>query len=167
MSGSEKNAGDSTEALSHQTDANELAQKCADVMWQADQCSQGLGMQLLEVGPGFATLNMKVRADMLNGQKICHGGLMFTLADSAFAFACNAYNQFAVAQHCSVSFLKPVYENEVLTAVAAERFREKRSGIYDVVVSNAEGSVVAEFRGLSRTVRGQHLPDQPVADTSA
>lgn len=139
--------------------AQQLAEKCADIMWQEDECSKALGMRLEDIGPGHSTLSMRVRRDMLNGQKICHGGLMFTLADSAFAFACNAYNQFAVAQHCSVSFLQPVYVDEVLTAVATERFRKQRSGIYDVVVSNADGAVVAEFRGLSRTVNGQHTAE--------
>ena len=140
----------------------ELASACAASMWEQDACSRALGMSLVSVAPGSATLQMTVRADMCNGQNICHGGLMFTLADSAFAFACNAYNQFAVAQHCSVSFLKPVYENQLLTATACERFREGRAGIYDVVITRDDNDVVAEFRGLSRTVKGQHLPDQPV-----
>lgn len=138
--------------------SKELAEACAASMWKDDHCSKAMGFILESVDAGCATLSMKVRADMLNGQKICHGGIMFTLADSTFAFACNAYNQFTVAQHCSVSFLKPVYENEVLRATATERFREKRSGIYDVVVSRSQGDIVAEFRGHSRTVSGQHLP---------
>lgn len=137
----------------------ELAQACADAMWRDDQCSKMLGFNLESVDAGTATLSMTVRPDMLNGQKICHGGIMFTLADSAFAFACNAYNQFTVAQHCSVSFLKPVQEGERLMATASERNREKRSGIYDVVVRSGSGDVVAEFRGHSRTVAGTHLPE--------
>jgi len=97
---------------------------------------------------------------MLNGQGNCHGGIMFTLADSAFAFACNTFNQFTVAQHCSISFLRPVAPAEQLTATAKERWREGRGGIYDVVItSGSDNKVVAEFRGHSRTVRGQHIPD--------
>ncbi len=117
-------------------------------------------MQLDAVGSGTATLSMVVKADMLNGQHNCHGGVMFTLADSAFAFACNAYNQFTVAQHCSISFLKPVNEHDVLVATAVERFREGRSGIYDVTITRGD-DLIAEFRGHSRTVRGQMFSDQP------
>ena len=95
---------------------------------------------------------------MLNGQHNCHGGVMFSLADSTFAFACNAYNQFTVAQHCSISFLKPVFENDTLVARATERWREGRSGIYDVTVTRHD-EIVAEFRGNARTVRGQMFPD--------
>lgn len=141
-------------------DPDELAKACADVMWRDDTCSQSLGMAIKAISAGAATLTMTVREDMLNGQRICHGGIMFTLADTAFAFACNAYNQFTVAQHCSVSFLHPVYLNEVLTASAVERWREGRSGIYDVTLTRADGTRVAEFRGHSRTVRGQFIPDE-------
>ena len=102
---------------------------------------------------------MTIRSDMLNGQKICHGGFIFTLADSAFAFACNGYNQFAVAQSCKIDFTAPAFEGDVLTAVAKERYREGRSGIYDATVTNQNGKVIAEMRGNSRTVKGQHLPD--------
>jgi len=140
-------------------DADSIAQACAQSMWRSDACSQALGMKIIQVGPGFASLSLQVRDDMLNGQRICHGGILFTLADSAFAFACNTYNQFVVAQHCNVSFLQPVYQNECLTAVASERHRAKRSGIYDVVISRGEEDVVAEFRGFSRTVSGQHVAD--------
>ena len=138
-----------------------LARQCADVMWADDQCSKALGMSVLEVSPGFARLTLSVRQDMLNGQGNCHGGIMFTLADSAFAFACNTFNQFTVAQHCSISFLRPVSLGEQLTATARERWREGRGGIYDVVITaGSDDSVVAEFRGHSRTVRGQHIPDE-------
>ena len=116
-------------------------------------------MAIDEVSPGYAKLSMTIRENMLNGQKIGHGGFIFTLADSAFAFACNTYNQFAVAQHCNVSFLAPVFLNDRLTATAVERNRSQRSGIYDVTVVNQNDETVAEFRGFSRTVKGQHLPD--------
>lgn len=116
-------------------------------------------MQIDKIEQGFAQLSMLIREDMLNGQKIGHGGFIFTLADSAFAFACNTYNQFSVAQNCSVSFLAPVFLDDRLTATAIERNRSKRSGIYDVTVVNQKGETVAEFRGHSRTVKGQHVSD--------
>ena len=140
-------------------DADQLAKACPDSMWANNQASNGLGMQIDKVEQGFAQLSMSIRKDMLNGQEIGHGGFIFTLADSAFAFACNTYNQFTVAQHCSVSFLAPVYLNDRLTATAVERNRTTRSGIYDVTVVNQKGDTVAEFRGHSRTVKGQHIPD--------
>lgn len=140
-------------------DADELAKACADSMWANDRASSGLGMQIDRVEQGFAQLSMTMRKDMLNGQEIGHGGFIFTLADSAFAFACNTYNQFSVAQHCSVSFLAPVFLDDRLTATAVERNRGARSGIYDVTVVNQNDEVVAEFRGHSRTVKGQHIPD--------
>lgn len=146
--------------------ASEIAQSCAEKMWGQDACSNALGMQIESIAPGSATLSMTVRADMLNGQKICHGGILFTLADSTFAFACNTYNQYAVAQHCHISFLMPVYENERLQAVASERHRVKRSGIYDVVISREDGEIVAEFRGFSRTLAGQHLSNPTTDDQS-
>lgn len=137
---------------------DELAKACAETMWSNDDASRGLGMEIVRIAQGEAVLSMTVRADMLNGQKICHGGFMFTLADSAFAFACNGYNQFTVAQRCSIDFLAPVFEGDLLTAYAEERTRKGRSGIYDVRVKNQRGEVVAEMRGNSRTVKGEHLP---------
>ncbi len=134
-----------------------LAEACAKTMWENDACSRALGFTLHSVNPGRAVLQLVVRNDMLNGHGTCHGGIMFTLADSAFAFACNSYNQNCVAQHCSVSFLQPVKAGQRLTATATERSRLERSGIYDVVVSLDDGLVVAEFRGLSRTVKGTHV----------
>lgn len=127
-------------------------------MWENDEASRGLGMVKEEVRLGYARLTMKVRADMLNGQKIVHGGFVFTLADSTFAFACNGRNQFTVAQHCAITFLAPGFEGDVLTAVAQERHFAGRSGIYDCTVTNQNGETIAEMRGHSRTVKGQHLP---------
>lgn len=139
---------------------DELAKACADKMWQTDSASKGLGFEIVSVTSGEATLTMTVREDMLNGQRICHGGFIFTLADSAFAFACNGYNQFTVAQSCKIDFLAPAFEGDVLTAIAGERYREGRSGIYDCTVKNQKGETIAEMRGNSRTVKGVHLPDQ-------
>ena len=138
---------------------DELARACADAMWERDNASQRLGMRIEDVGAGWARLSMTVRDDMTNGHKICHGGFIFTLADSAFAFACNSYNQNAVAQQCAVTFLAPVREGERLTAEAREINRSGRSGIYDIRVTRGDGETVAEFRGHSRTVKGTHLPE--------
>lgn len=135
-------------------DAQTLAKACADAMWAGDKASQALGMEITDVGPGRATLTMKVRDDMTNGHGMCHGGLIFSLADSAFAFACNSYNQNAVAQHCSVTFIRPGKLGDVLTSVAVERSRSGRSGIYDITVTGGDGRVVAEFRGHSRVIEG-------------
>lgn len=136
----------------------ELARACAEAMWAGDKASQGLGMEILEVGPGRAVIAMTVKEAMVNGHGICHGGYIFTLADSAFAFACNSHNQNTVASHCAVSFLRPGRLGERLVAAAVERWREGRSGITDVTVTNAAGEVLAEFRGNSRTIKGTHLP---------
>ncbi len=137
---------------------DELAKACAKVMWEKDSASRDLGMEIVEIASGRAVLKMPVRKDMLNGHDICHGGYIFLLADSAFAFACNSYNQLTVAQHCSIDFIKPAFEGEVLVASARERQKSGRSGIYDITITREVGDVVAEFRGNSRTIRGQHLP---------
>ncbi len=138
----------------------ERAEKSTEIMFAADQASAGLGMTITAVAPGQATLTMKVRPDMLNGHRICHGGYIFTLADSAFAFACNSYNQLVVAQQNQITFLSPGRADEVLTARAVETSRTGRSGIYDVTVTGEDGRTVALFRGLSRSVKGQHFPEE-------
>ena len=130
------------------------AKACAAEMWAQDRASQGLGMRIDSIAPGAAVVSMPVRADMVNGHGICHGGFIFSLADSAFAFACNSHGPHAVAQHCSISFLKPAKLGEQLSATASERVREGRSGIYDITVTNERGETVAEFRGGSRTTGG-------------
>lgn len=135
------------------------ARKCADLMWGRDQASQSLGMRIEAISPGGATLSMKVRDDMLNGHGMCHGGMIFTLADSAFAFACNTYNAVTVAQSNQITFLSPGTAGDTLTAVATEISRKGRSGIYDVVVSGKSGEQIALFRGLSRTVPGTHFEE--------
>ncbi len=141
-------------------DDDELARACAEHMFAEDQASRGLGMQIDDVGQGHASLSMAVRSDMVNGHKLCHGGFIFTLADSAFAFACNSYNLRTVAASAEISFLKPAFEGDVLTANAQERWREGRNGIYDIAVSNQDGLVVAEFRGKSRTIKGAVLEEE-------
>lgn len=134
-----------------------LAEACAKAMWAEDRASQALGMQIEKIAPGEAMLSMTVRADMTNGHGICHGGFIFTLADSTFAFACNTYDQRTVAQQCAVTFIEPVWQGEVLTAHAVERNRAGRGGIYDVTVRDSKSKVVAEFRGHSRTIAGNML----------
>ncbi|WP_333828365.1 hydroxyphenylacetyl-CoA thioesterase PaaI [Pararhodobacter sp.] len=135
------------------------AEASARAMWERDAASQGLGMSLDAIAPGAATLSMTVTGAMTNGHKTCHGGFIFTLADSAFAFACNSYNQNTVAQMASVTFLAPAFAGDRLTAQAHEVARSGRSGIYDIRVTNASGAQIAEFRGHSRTIKGSHFPE--------
>ena len=137
----------------------EIAQKSADVMWAEDKASRALGMKIEKVAPGLAVLSMSVGIDMVNGHGLCHGGYIFTLADSAFAFACNSHNRRHVAQHCQISFLVPGRLGMRLVAEARERHRGDRSGIYDVTVKTDAGEVIAEFRGHSRAIPGTLVPE--------
>lgn len=146
--------------MSGARDPQAVARACADLMWSQDKASQGLGISLDAVAPGRATLSMTVADHMTNGHGTCHGGYIFALADSAFAFACNTYDEPTVAAHCSVSFLKPGRRGDRLVAEAVERVREGRSGLYDVRVTTADGAVIAEFRGHSRTIGGRFLPTE-------
>jgi acyl-CoA thioesterase len=118
-------------------------------MFDADRASQGLGMRIVAIGAGSARLEMAVRDDMLNGHEICHGGFITTLADSAFAFACNSRNELTVASGLTVDFLAPVQRGDVLTADAVEVARTARTGVYDIVVTNRAGARVALVRGRS------------------
>lgn len=138
--------------------AQGLAEACAKAMWDDDQASAGLGMAITSVAPGRAEVAMTIREDMVNGHGTCHGGFIFSLADSAFAFACNSYNQRAVAQHCSITFLAPGKLGDRLVAKASEATRAGRSGIYDIDVFNQDGAKIAIFRGHSRTVKGEFFP---------
>ena len=133
--------------------AQKTAQRCADLMWREDNASRSLGMELVEVQPGKATIRMTVTEVMVNGHGIGHGGFTFSLADSAFAFACNTYNRRTVAQSCQITFRATTGLGDVLTAEAAERSREGRDGTYDVTVCNGD-VVVAEFVGRSKEIRG-------------
>ncbi len=136
-----------------------LAQAAAQAMYDADTCSRALGMELAEVRPGYARMRMTVRPDFLNGHQICHGGLIFTLADSTFAFACNSYNVNTVAAGCSIEYLRPVHGGDVLTAEAIEQTLNGRHGIYDIRVTNQTGDTVAMFRGKSAQIKGTIIPD--------
>lgn len=132
----------------------ERAEKAASAMWMGDQASQSLGMSLDHIDEGTATLSLTVSEHHTNGHGNCHGGIIFALADSAFAFACNSRNQATVAQHNSITYVAPARQGDQLTATATEVSLTGRSGIYDVRVTNDQGAVVAEFRGHSRTIRG-------------
>ena len=138
--------------------SDDLARACADAMWKEDDASSALGMKIVEVGPGRAKLTMTVQPHMVNGQRIAHGGFIFTLADSAFAFACNSHNEKAVAAQGNITFIKPGKLGDVLVATAREISRNGRSGIYDVQVKVGD-QVIAEFRGHSRVIPGTWLPE--------
>ena len=135
-------------------DAAEIARACADAMWAVDKASRAMGMKIEKVGPGFAVVSMSVGVDMVNGHGFCHGGFIFSLADSALAFACNSRNQRHVAQHCQITYLAPGRLGMRLFAEEGERYRGKRSGIYDVTVRTEAGETIAEFRGHSRSIPG-------------
>ena len=141
------------------SDSQAVASACAESLWKEDRTSQKLGMKIVRIGPGEAELSMTVTDDMVNGHNIGHGGYLFTLADSTFAFACNTYNQRCVAQHCSISFLAPVHAGEQLRSVAKEVSRQGRNGIYDITVFDSQSKAIVEFRGYSRTIKGAVLPD--------
>ena len=137
----------------------ERAEKSAEAMWARDRSSKWLGARLDSVGPGTAVMSFEVEDHHLNGHDICHGGFIFTLADSAFAFACNSYNQATLAQQNSITYVSPGRGGERLTATAVEVSRMGRSGIYDVTVTAPDGRTVALFRGLSRAIKGQNFEE--------
>jgi acyl-CoA thioesterase len=141
-----------------EAEAAAAAERAAKIMLERDLASRSLGMVLEAVGPGTARLSMPVRDDMLNGHEICHGGYLFLLADSAFAFACNSYGRVTVAAGATIEFLAPVKRGEVLTAIARELWRSRRTGVYDIDVVNGDGRRVALFRGraheLSERIEG-------------
>lgn len=136
-----------------------LAEACAEAMWADDNATRHLGMKIEHLAPGEATISMDVAEFMLNGHGLAHGGYIFTLADSAFAFACNGYNQRTVGHQAAITYMAPGRRGDRLTATARELHRGKRDGIYDVTVTNGRGERIAEFRGHSRTVKGTHLPE--------
>ena len=140
-------------------DADERARACAEVMYADDAASRALGITIEQVAPGRATAHMTVTADMVNGHGIAHGGYVFLLADTAFAFACNTYDQRTVAAGCDIVFVAPAKAGDPLVATAAERVRSGRSGVYDVTVTSEAGEVIAEFRGNSRSIPGMLVPD--------
>jgi acyl-CoA thioesterase len=135
-------------------DPQTLAEECAKAMFARDQASQKLGMNIESVAPGKAVLTMTVTAAMIQGHGSCHGGYLFTLADSAFAFACNSYDRATVASGCSIDYMSGAREGDRLTAAAEEQARGGRTGVYDITLTNQDGRKVALFRGRSYEVRG-------------
>ncbi len=136
-------------------EAQRRAQQSAEALFERDRASQALGMRLVGVRPGWARVVMTVRPDMLNGHQLCHGGLVFALADSAFAFACNSYNENTVAAAAAIDFLAGARAGDELTAEASELWRTRRNGIYEITVTNQRGERLALFRGRSYRVEGE------------
>ncbi|GGK66564.1 hydroxyphenylacetyl-CoA thioesterase PaaI [Amphritea balenae] len=132
----------------------QLAEACSAAMHERDHAAQAMGMQIEEVSPGYARLSMVVRKDMLNGYAISHGGCMFTLCDTAFAHSCNTYNRVTVASGCTIDYVAPGYEGDILTAVSKERTRSGRTGVYDITLTNQNGDELAFFRGKAYQIKG-------------
>jgi acyl-CoA thioesterase len=140
--------------------AQQRAERAAAALFERDGASQALGMRLAAVGPGSARVLMRVRADMVNGHGVCHGGMVFALADSAFAFACNSYNESTVAAAATIDFLAGAREGDELTAEAGELWRTRRNGIYEISVCNQRGERIALFRGRSYRIDGQVVSEE-------
>ena len=140
-------------------DPDALARACADLMWADDRASQAMGMAIEAIAPGSARLAMTVTPQMVNGLGLCHGGYIFSLADSSMAFACNSHNERAVAQHCSINFLRPAKLGMRLVASAREHSRAGRTGIIDVTVTADHEEIIAEFRGTSRDLGQRFFED--------
>lgn len=137
------------------TDLQALAEEVSAAMWSRDRATNALGMQILNVKPGYAKMSMAVRPDMVNGHGICHGGYIFMLADSAFAYSCNSYNLNTVASACHIDFLAPAREGDILEAEAVEQSLSGRTGVYDVTVRTRGGKTIALFRGKSYRISGE------------
>ena len=137
------------------TNTQQLAEAVGREMYRKDRTSQFLSISLDEIRPGYARMALTVTEDMVNGHGMCHGGFIFTLADSAFAYACNSHNHNAVASGCSIEFLAPAHVGDMLTAVAEERALAGRSGIYDIDIRNQDGKRIALFRGKSHRIQGE------------
>jgi acyl-CoA thioesterase len=148
--------------MSRSLTPQQLAERVGEVMFAVDAASKDfLQMELVACEPGRAVMRMRVREPMLNGHRICHGGLIFTLADSTFAFACNSHNKVTVAAGCSIEFLKPAHLDDVLTCEGVEQVLQGRHGIYDMRVRNQRDEVVALFRGKSTSIQGTVIPEEP------
>lgn len=144
--------------MTDRPDPQTVAEKAAEAMYAADSATQAMGITLDAIAPGYAKMSMTVREDMLNGHKTCHGGFFFALADSAFAFGCNAYNKVTVAQGCEIDYLKPGRLGDRLTAECQEQAMAGRSGVYYVTITNQDGDTLALFRGKSRRIKGEVVP---------
>ena len=146
--------------MSDENAATARAERAAAAMFERDRASQALGMRIIGVRPGWARVAMRVRGDMVNGHGLCHGGMVFALADSAFAFACNSHNDATVAAAASIDFLAAAREGDELTAEATEIWRARRSGLYGITVSNQRGEPVALFRGRSHRIDGRVVDEE-------
>ena len=153
-----------TELKLDPAEAQALAEATAAAMWKRDRAAQALGMKIVRVQPGASLLTMTVRSDMVNGHHICHGGMIFSLADTAFAYACNSYNKNTVASACHIDFLAPAKEGEMLEAEAVEQSLSGRTGVYDITVRTAHGRTVALFRGKSYRINGEVIAGLQQAD---
>jgi len=142
-------------ARTFQSTPQQVAQRCAEILWPEDNASIGMGMELLAVGPGTATLRMTIRPDMTNCHGTCHGAYIFAVADTAFAYACNSFNQRAVAAGADIDYLAPARAGDVLTARGRALQQGDRRGIYDIEVTNQDDDVIAVFRGRSARIHGQ------------
>ena len=145
-------------------EAQALADATAEAMYSRDRAAQALGLKIVRVQPGASLLTMAVRGDMVNGHHICHGGMIFSLADTAFAYACNSYNKNTVASACHIDFLAPGKEGEMLEAEAIEQSQSGRTGVYDVTVRSASGRTIALFRGKSYRISGEVIAGLQQAD---
>ena len=144
-----------TEPKLSPAEAQALADATAEAMFSRDRAAQALGLKIVRVQPGSSLLTMQVRGDMVNGHHICHGGMIFSLADTAFAYACNAYNRNTVASGCNIDFVATGREGDTLQAEAVERTLAGRTGVYDVTVRDSAGNTIALFRGKSYRISGE------------
>ncbi len=153
-----------TEPKLSPAEAQVLADATAEAMYSRDRAAQALGIKIVRVQPGASLLTMTVRSDMVNGHHICHGGMIFSLADTAFAYACNSYNKNTVASACHIDFLAPAKEGETLEAEAVEQSAAGRTGVYDITVRNNHGKTIALFRGKSYRINGEVIAGLQQAD---
>lgn len=153
-----------TEPKLSPVEAQALADATAEAMFSRDRAAQALGIKIVRVQPGASLLTMTVRSDMVNGHHICHGGMIFSLADTAFAYACNSYNKNTVASACHIDFLAPAKEGETLEAEAVEQSAAGRTGVYDITVRNNHGKTIALFRGKSYRINGEVIAGLQQAD---
>ena len=153
-----------TEPKLSPAEAQALADATAEAMYSRDRAAQALGIKIVRVQPGASLLTMTVRSDMVNGHHICHGGMIFSLADTAFAYACNSYNKNTVASACHIDFLAPAKEGETLEAEAVEQSASGRTGVYDITVRNNHGKTIALFRGKSYRINGEVIAGLQQAD---
>ena len=149
----------------HPMTPEQIAARCAQIMWPDDRAAQGLGMEIKDVGPGTATLTMSVRPDMVNSHGTCHGGFIFAVADSTFAYACNSFNHRAVAAGVDINFLAPAHLGDRLVARGAARHQGGRSGVYDIEVTNQDGRLIAVFRGRAARVKGHFFESEETPRT--